>query len=43
MERWWIEYFENVKVLEENTDIDVINFYRDYNLLRVVYRDPYKE
>ena len=43
MERWWIEYFENVKVLEENTDIDVINFYRDYNLLRVIYRDPYKE
>jgi hypothetical protein len=43
MERWFVEYFENVKVLEENTDIDIVNFYRDYNLLRVVYRDPYKE
>ena len=43
MERWFIEEFENVKVLEKETDIDWINFFREYNLLRVIYRDPFKQ
>lgn len=42
MERWFGEYFENVKVLEEETDIDWINFFQEYNLLKVRYRDPFK-
>ena len=40
--RWFVGDFENVKVLEEETEIDWINFFREYNLLRVRYRDPYK-
>jgi hypothetical protein len=42
MESWFVEYFENVKVLEKETDIDWINFFQEYNLLKVRYRDPFK-
>lgn len=39
---WWFYKFDNVKVLEDDPKIEWINFFRDYNVLLVSYRDPYK-
>lgn len=40
--RWWFYRFDNVKVLEKDPQIEWINFFKDYNVLLVSYRNPYK-
>lgn len=39
---WWYYRFNNIKVLEKEPKIEWVNFFKDYNLLLVSYRDPYK-
>jgi hypothetical protein len=38
--KWHYEHFENVKFLEKDPNIDWINFFHDYNVLLVSYKDP---
>jgi hypothetical protein len=41
-DKWRYERFENVKFLEKDPNIDWINFFHDYNVLLVSYKDPLK-
>jgi len=39
---WWYYRFDNIKVLEKDSQIEWVNFFKDYNVLLVSYRDPFK-
>ena len=39
---WYYDHLENVKFVNEEANPDWINFFHDYNVLLVSYRDPFK-